>query len=54
MSPENAARAIEETDGYEMDGRVLRVNEAQPKGYSPSNRNYGGESDWGADDDWQS
>lgn len=32
MSAEDAQRAIEETDGYEMDGRILRVNEAQPKG----------------------
>ena len=34
MGRDGAANAIEATDGLEMDGRVLRVNEAQPKGYS--------------------
>ena len=32
LEPENAQRAIEEVDGWEVDGRMLRVNEAQPKG----------------------
>jgi len=32
MDPEAADRAADETDGYEMDGRIIRVNEAQPKG----------------------
>jgi nucleolin len=32
MEPEAAERAVEETDGFELYGRVLRVNEAQPKG----------------------
>jgi len=32
MEPEDALRAADETDGYELDGRILRVNEAQPKG----------------------
>lgn len=31
LSPEDAQRAIDETDGFEFDGRILRVNEAQPK-----------------------
>uniref|UniRef100_A0A7S2R034 RRM domain-containing protein n=1 Tax=Eucampia antarctica TaxID=49252 RepID=A0A7S2R034_9STRA len=35
MSSESSQKAMEGTDGYEMDGRILRVNEAQPKGYSP-------------------
>lgn len=32
MASEDALRAADETDGYELDGRILRVNEAQPKG----------------------
>merc|ERR1712127_166544 len=32
MEPDDALRAADETDGYELDGRILRVNEAQPKG----------------------
>jgi len=32
MDNEGAANAIDETDGYELDGRIIRVNEAQPKG----------------------
>ena len=28
---EEARRAIEELDGYDMDGRNLRVNEARPR-----------------------
>jgi RNA recognition motif-containing protein len=36
MEPDDALRAADETDGYELDGRILRVNEAQPKG--PFNR----------------
>jgi len=36
MDPEDALRAADETDGYELDGRILRVNEAQPKGAARS------------------
>merc|ERR1711879_178346 len=32
MERDAAMRAADETDGFELDGRVLRVNEAQPKG----------------------
>lgn len=32
LEPQNAGRAIEEVDGWEVDGRMLRVNEAQAKG----------------------
>lgn len=32
LEPAMAERAIEEIDNYELDGRFLRVNEAQPKG----------------------
>ena len=28
MDPDDALRAADETDGYELDGRILRVNEA--------------------------
>jgi nucleolin len=31
MDNEGAQTAIEETDGYELDGRIIRVNEAQPR-----------------------
>jgi len=39
MDQDDALRAADETDGYELDGRILRVNEAQPKGQK-SNYNY--------------
>lgn len=39
LSPEDAQRAIDETDGFEFDGRILRVNEAQPKQSSRQERN---------------
>jgi RNA recognition motif-containing protein len=32
MSPEDAQSAIAELDSCELDGRIIRVNEAQPKG----------------------
>jgi len=58
MEPDDALRAADETDGYELDGRILRVNEAQPKGsgrtYNNSNDGYdGGDAyDEGSDDSW--
>lgn len=62
MSDESANAAIEECDGYELDGRILRVNEAQPKGGSSGGSSYGsggggggGYSAWGTsgnDDSW--
>lgn len=58
MDPDDALRAADETDGYELDGRILRVNEAQPKGSGRSNNNYndgydGGDAyDEGSDDSW--
>ena len=48
MGSDAAANAIEATDGLEMDGRILRVNEAQPKGYStPKYDDWDEEEDWG-------
>ena len=45
MKPEDAEKAIEELDGFELDGRILRVNEAQPK--NSFNRNdYDDDSSW--------
>lgn len=41
MEPEDALRAADETDGYELDGRILRVNEAQPKGARNNSYNDG-------------
>ena len=32
MDPDDAQRAINEADGMEVDGRLIRVNEAQAKG----------------------
>mmetsp|Transcript_5887 Transcript_5887/g.7440 ORF Transcript_5887/g.7440 Transcript_5887/m.7440 type:complete len:365 (-) Transcript_5887:1377-2471(-) len=57
MDPDDALRAADETDGYELDGRILRVNEAQPKGYggrSNDNDGYdGGDAyDESADESW--
>lgn len=57
MDPEDALRAADETDGYELDGRILRVNEAQPKGSRSDNDGYqegddgydGGDDSWGND-----
>jgi len=50
MSKESCTKAIEATDGYELDGRILRVNEAQPKGFAPvDNYDNGGEGDT---EDW--
>ena len=40
MDPDDALRAADETDGYELDGRILRVNEAQPKGSGRRQSNY--------------
>jgi RNA recognition motif-containing protein len=37
VESEQAEKAIGDFDGYELDGRILRVNEAQPKGYSATN-----------------
>lgn len=31
MDKEGATTAIDELDGYELDGRIIRVNEAQPR-----------------------
>jgi len=32
VHPDVAAQIVEELDGFELDGRILRVNEAKPKG----------------------
>jgi RNA recognition motif-containing protein len=42
MAREDALRAVKEIDGCEVDGRVIRVNEAQPKGGSSGGRGGGG------------
>ena len=39
MDAENAQAAINETDGCELDGRIIRVNEAQPRGSPKPNYN---------------
>jgi RNA recognition motif-containing protein len=35
MDKENALQAVAELDGCEIDGRKIRVNQAQPKGEAP-------------------
>ncbi len=35
MSPSDAARSIQSLNGYQMDGRALKVNEAQAKSDRP-------------------
>jgi len=55
MEPESAQRAAEETDGFELYGRILRVNEAQPKGRQSEGGGGGGGGSWGNDqgnDSW--
>lgn len=49
MSRDDAPNAIDATDGLELDGRILRVNEAQPKGYTPPRYE---EGDWDEEGDW--
>ena len=60
LATDAAMTAIEELDGYELDGRFLRVNEAQPKGSfnerNDYNNDYGNDGyydnsgDWGSND----
>lgn len=50
MAPDDAARAIKEIDGCEVDGRVIRVNEAQPKGRAVSNNRDYSNNDMGAEE----
>lgn len=51
MKKDNVANAIGATDGLEVDGRILRVNEAQPKGYStPKYDNWNNNEDWGEEE----
>jgi nucleolin len=47
MEKDNASRAIEAIDGLEVDERIIRVNEAQPKGYQASFSN-----DWEEEGEW--
>jgi RNA recognition motif-containing protein len=40
LDREGAMRAMEETDGYELDGRIIRVNEAEPRGRTSRRNDY--------------
>ena len=58
LESDAAMRAADETDGYEWNGRILRVNEAQPKyaGGARPEVDYGrddgsGDGKWGGDDE---
>ncbi len=42
MSKSDASRAIQSLNGFDMDGRPLRVNEAQEKGAGGGSRGGGG------------
>jgi RNA recognition motif-containing protein len=42
MSSGDAARAIEKLNGYQMDGRAIKVNEAQARSDAPRGRSGGG------------
>lgn len=50
MENEGAQTAIDETDGYELDGRIIRVNEAQPRGQDRRDDFY---DDDGDDEDYE-
>lgn len=51
MDNSAASSAIEANDGVEVDGRILRVNEAQPKGYNPpASNDWDDEGDWGEEE----
>lgn len=59
LPADSASTAIEELDGIELDGRFLRVNEAQPKGSFSEPRNdynnndggyYNNDDGWGSED----
>lgn len=52
VHPDVAAQIIEELDGFELDGRMLRVNEARPKGRAPPADNY--EDDGSYNDNYDS
>ena len=59
LESDAAMRAVDQTDGYEFNGRILRVNEAQPKyaaGGARSEVKYGyddesEDGEWEGDDD---
>jgi RNA recognition motif-containing protein len=40
LDHESAMRAMDETDGYELDGRIIRVNEAEPRGRTTRRDDY--------------
>lgn len=48
MAAADAEVACDKCSGYELEGRVLRVNEAQPKGMGPSRGGGGGGGGYGS------
>jgi len=52
MSGDGATTAIEELNGYDLDGRILRVNEAQERGYVPQYNDEESEGYDGGEDEW--
>jgi len=40
MAPDDASRAIDALDGFEYEGRALRVNEARDRGARPPRRSW--------------
>ena len=55
LESDAAMRAIDQTDGYEFNGRILRVNEAQPKyaGRARSDDDYDYDDDGSGIGEWE-
>jgi len=57
VEPDQVETLINELDGYELDGRMLRVNEARPKGQASDggwgNDNYGSQGEGQYDDNYE-
>lgn len=52
MSGDGATTAIEELNGYDLDGRILRVNEAQERGFVPQYNDEESEGYEAGEDEW--
>jgi len=53
VEPDVAAQIVEELDGFELDGRILRVNEARPKNAPTEEYNEEGSYDESYDEEYQ-
>lgn len=50
VHPDVASQIVEELDGFELDGRILRVNEARPKGQVVERYDDGAEEAYGGEE----